>query len=54
MKAGYAEMVRRLAEKRARAEGIVVITPELMTRYKGEMMGLAASGANEKIGRAHV
>jgi hypothetical protein len=38
-------MVRRLAEKRARAEGICVITPELMTRYKSEMMGLAASGA---------
>jgi hypothetical protein len=38
-------MVRRLAEKRARAEGVRVITPELMTRYKGEMMGLAASGA---------
>ena len=37
-------MVRRLAEKRARAEGIRVITPELMTRYKSEMMGLAASG----------
>jgi hypothetical protein len=36
-------MVRRLAEKRARAEGILVITPELMTRYKQEMMGLAAS-----------
>jgi proto-chlorophyllide reductase subunit len=38
-------MVRRLAEKRARAEGIRVITPELMTRYKTEMMGLAESGA---------
>jgi len=37
-------MVRRLAEKRARAEGIRVITPELMTRYKQEMMGLAAGG----------
>jgi hypothetical protein len=37
-------MVRRLAEKRARAEGVRVITPELMTRYKNEMMGLAASG----------
>ena len=37
-------MVRRLAEKRARAEGVGVITPELMTRYKSEMMGLAASG----------
>ena len=38
-------MVRRLAEKRARAEGVDVITPELMTRYKSEMMGLAESGA---------
>jgi Proto-chlorophyllide reductase 57 kD subunit len=38
-------MVRRLAERRARAEGVQVITPELMTRYKTEMMGLAASGA---------
>ena len=38
-------MVRRLAEKRARAEGVRVITPELMTRYKSEMMGLAESGA---------
>jgi GNAT superfamily N-acetyltransferase len=38
-------MVRRLAEKRARAEGIAVITPEVMTRYKQEMMGVAASGA---------
>ena len=37
-------MVRRLAEKRARAEGVTVITPELMTRYKNEMMGLAARG----------
>ena len=37
-------MVRRLAEKRASAEGVRVITPELMTRYKGEMMGLAAAG----------
>lgn len=37
-------MVRRLAEKRARAEGIPVITPELMTRYKNEMMGQAAGG----------
>lgn len=37
-------MVRRLAEKRARAEGLTVITPELMTRYKQEMMGLAATG----------
>jgi hypothetical protein len=32
-------MVRRLAEKRARAEGITVITPEIVTRYKTEMMG---------------
>jgi GNAT superfamily N-acetyltransferase len=38
-------MVRRLAEKRARAEGVRVITPELMTRYKTEMMGLAESSA---------
>jgi GNAT superfamily N-acetyltransferase len=38
-------MVRRLADKRARAEGLSVITPEVMTRYKQEMMGLAASGA---------
>ena len=37
-------MVRRLAEKRARAEGIAVITPDVMTRYKQEMMGVAASG----------
>jgi hypothetical protein len=37
-------MVRRLAERRARVEGIRVITPELMTRYKQEMMGLAARG----------
>jgi hypothetical protein len=37
-------MVRRLAEKRARAEGVRLITPELMTRYKSEMMGLTASG----------
>jgi GNAT superfamily N-acetyltransferase len=37
-------MVRRLAERRARAEKIAVITPELMSRYKAEMMGLAASG----------
>ena len=36
-------MVRRLAERRARAEGVAVITPELMTRYKQEMMGLAAA-----------
>jgi hypothetical protein len=35
-------MVRRLAEKRARAEGIRVITPELMTRYKAEMMAIRA------------
>ncbi|MGH7264216.1 MAG: PCP reductase family protein, partial [Candidatus Rokuibacteriota bacterium] len=27
-------MVRRLAERRARTEGIAVITPELMGRYK--------------------
>ncbi|HSE96347.1 MAG TPA: PCP reductase family protein [Methylomirabilota bacterium] len=39
-------MVRRLAEKRARAEGIRVITPELMTRYKAEMMALAAPGGD--------
>jgi hypothetical protein len=38
-------MVRRLAERRARAEGVEVITPEIMTRYKSEMMGLAESGA---------
>ncbi len=38
-------MVRRLAERRARAEGVAVITPELMTRYKSEMMGMAESGA---------
>ena len=38
-------MVRRLAEKRARAEGVRLITPELMSRYKSEMMGLAATGA---------
>jgi hypothetical protein len=37
-------MVRRLAERRARAEGLTVITPELMTRYKREMMGMAAAG----------
>jgi hypothetical protein len=37
-------MVRRLAERRARAEGIRVITPELMTRYKQEMMGPATGG----------
>jgi hypothetical protein len=34
-------MVRRLAERRARAEGVSVITPELMGRYKQEMMGPA-------------
>ena len=39
-------MVRRLAERRARAEGILVITPELMTRYKQEMMGVAAAGGD--------
>lgn len=38
-------MVRRLAERRACAEGIAVITPELMTRYKQEMMGMAAPGS---------
>ncbi len=38
-------MVRRLAERRARAEGITLITPEVMTRYKQEMMGMAAAGA---------
>ncbi len=46
-------MVRRLAERRARQEGIAIITPELMTRYKNEMMGMAASGeyrAGEKLG----
>jgi hypothetical protein len=37
-------MVRRLAEKRARGEEVSVITPELMTRYKDEMMGMAARG----------
>ena len=37
-------MVRRLAEKRARADGVRVITPEVMTRYKREMMGMAAGG----------
>jgi Proto-chlorophyllide reductase 57 kD subunit len=37
-------MVRRLAERRARAEGISAITPDVMTRYKEEMMGLAARG----------
>lgn len=35
-------MVRKLAERRARAEGLRVITPEVMTRYKQEMMGAAA------------
>jgi hypothetical protein len=39
-------MVRRLAEKRARAEGIAVITPDVMTRYKQQMMGVAARGAS--------
>jgi hypothetical protein len=34
-------MVRRLAERRARAEGVTLITPDLMTRYKQEMMGPA-------------
>jgi hypothetical protein len=43
-------MVRRLAEKRARAEGVPLITPELMTRYKSEMMGLAASGGYPAAG----
>jgi len=38
-------MVRRLAERRARAEGRTVITPELMTRYKQEMMGPAMGPA---------
>jgi GNAT superfamily N-acetyltransferase len=38
-------MVRRLAEKRARSEGRAIITPDVMTRYKQEMMGMAASGA---------
>jgi hypothetical protein len=38
-------MVRRLAERRARAEGVTVITPELMTRYKQEMMGPAMGPA---------
>ncbi len=37
-------MVRKLAERRARAEGLRVITPEVMTRYKQEMMGPAAAG----------
>jgi hypothetical protein len=45
-------MVRRLAERRARAEGVRVITPELMTRYKAEMMGLAESGAYQVPGAA--
>jgi Proto-chlorophyllide reductase 57 kD subunit len=40
-------MVRRLAEKRARAEGIAVITPELMTRYKDQMMGMAGRGTGD-------
>jgi len=45
-------MVRRLAERRARAEGARVITPELMTRYKTEMMGLAERGAYQVPGAA--
>ncbi len=45
-------MVRRLAERRARAEGIAVITPELLTRYKQEMMGLAAAGGYAVPGAA--
>jgi len=36
-------MVRRLAERRARAEGHATITPELLLRYKAEMMGPAAA-----------
>ena len=47
------EMVRKLAERRARQEGITTITPEVMTRYKSEMMGMASSGeyrAAEKLG----
>jgi hypothetical protein len=44
-------MVRRVAERRARAEGIGVITPELMTRYKDEMMGVAARGEYAVPGR---
>jgi len=46
-------MVRKLAERRAQQEGITTITPEVMTRYKNEMMGMAASGeyrAVEKLG----
>ena len=46
-------MVKRLAERRARQEGITTITHEVMTRYKNEMMGMAASGeyrAGEKLG----
>jgi len=39
-------MARRLAEKRARTEGVRVITPELMTRYKNEMMEIAAAGGD--------
>jgi hypothetical protein len=46
-------MVRRLAERRARAEGVEVITPELMARYKSEMMGLAESGAYQVPQSAH-
>lgn len=38
-------MVRRLAERRARAEGLGVITPELLGRYKAELMGSAPPGA---------
>lgn len=41
-------MVRKLAERQARAEGITVITPEVMTRYKREMMGPAAAGPSER------
>jgi hypothetical protein len=40
-------MVRRLAEKRARAEGVRAITPELLTRYKSEMMDMAGPGRDE-------
>lgn len=39
-------MVRRLAERRARAEGRDTITPELLARYKAEMMGLAAAAGS--------
>ncbi len=38
-------MVRRLAERRARAEGHATITADLLTRYKAELMGLAATAA---------